>query len=54
MNNGTLGLSFWLALAGGIVAFGVSLVLGHMGLLTAAIIGAVGTAASIAADISSS
>ena len=41
MNNGTLGLSFWLALAGGIVAFGVSLVLGHLGLLTAAIIGAV-------------
>jgi len=32
MNNGTLGLSFWLALAGGIVAFGVSEGLGHMGL----------------------
>lgn len=40
MNNGTAGLSFWLAFAGGVVAFGVALVLGHSGLLLSALIGA--------------
>lgn len=39
MNNGTLGLSFWLAVAAGIVAFGVSWIIGHAGFLMAAIIG---------------
>ena len=41
MTNGTFGLSFWLAVAGGLLAFGVSLVVGHSGLLVAAIVGAV-------------
>jgi predicted flap endonuclease-1-like 5' DNA nuclease len=41
MNNGTLGLSFWLAFAAGVLAFGVTWVLGDAIWWTAALYGAI-------------